>query len=330
MNIKDYFDIFDLKLSRSLGGVVKSTMAQRIKHALIGIHDYLFYGSTIGDYFELGFPNMKAKEKKTYITHRPYFKFAYAFDSKDNLDKYNSKHMEWLCLKEYYKRDQLFTMECTKKEFLQFIKENPVFLIKPDAEDCGKGIIKITAKEHNVDELFKQLRNEPAMLDQLVIQHSKLNELCPGSVNTIRIVTVKLEDRITIVGAALRMGSGESLVDNYSAGGYVGAIDINTGRIIAAGQDNTGKRFEKHPYSNVSIVGFQIPNWEMVLDTVREMALKYEINLVGWDIAVRETDVVLIEANIIPMIHAYQIAGNGGKRKIYEELYKQKTGRKLR
>ncbi len=328
MKLKRYFELYDSKLKRALGDK-KPTTVQRLKYAIGGIHDYVLYGSSIGDYFELGFPGMSAAEKRTYITYKPYHKFAYAFDSKEKLSKFNSKHMEYLCLNKYYKRSQLFSQNVTKEEFLHFVEENPVFIFKPDSSDCGRGIRKITVSEHNLDELYEAIRKEPAIIDPLVVQHSELDRLCPGSVNTVRIVTVKLNDNVTIVGAALRMGSGVGLVDNYSAGGYVGADDINTGKIMADGQDRTGRRFEKHPYTNVNISGFRIPNWQQVLDTVKEMAMAYEINLVGWDIAVRENDVVLIEANILPMIHAYQIAGNGGKRRIYEELYKRKTGKRL-
>lgn len=120
------------------------------------------------------------------------------------------------------------------------------------------------------------------------------------------------------------MGSGTSIVDNFTAGGVVGAIDIATGRIIAEGEDKKGDRYKEHPFSHIPLKGFQIPNWDKVLSLVDDCAKAYCINYVGWDVAIRENDAVLVEANIRPMIHAYQVAGNGGKRKVYDRLLELK------
>ena len=39
--------------------------------------------------------------------------------------------------------------------------------------------------------------------------------------------------------------------------------------------------------------------------------------------AVRENDCVVVEANVGPMIHVYQMGENGGKRKIYKRLLRK-------
>ena len=75
--------------------------------------------------------------------------------------------------------------------------------------------------------------------------------------------------------------------------------------------------------------GYQIPLWDDLLKMVEEMQLSFPLHYVGWDIAIRENDCVLIEANARPMVNVIQIGGNGGKRAIDRELLdKQKVAMK--
>ena len=316
------FDKYILKLSRILGR--KPTTCEMIRYAINGITDFILYGSSISDYFELGFYNKSRIEKKTYLTSRFHVKFVNAFDEMEKLRFHNSKRQEYLELKEFMGREQLFSTECTIDELRDFVKRHPQFLYKPDASDCGKGIKLINSTDYSLSYLFEIIRREPAILDELVIQHEDMNKICPGSVNTLRIVTAKINNKVTIIAAALRLGSGTSLVDNFSAGGFVGAVNLKTGEIIDDGENYTGQRFSEHPFTKVRFKGFMIPNWDKVVELIKNCSKSYNVNYVGWDIAVRQDDVIVIEANIMPMIHAFQIAGNGGKKSIYTHLLKEK------
>ena len=51
-----------------------------------------------------------------------------------------------------------------------------------------------------------------------------------------------------------------------------------------------------------------------------ECAQNYPLKYVAWDIAIRENDCVLIEANPNGMANVIQIAGAKGRKKQYEEL----------
>lgn len=167
---------------------------------------------------------------------------------------------------------------------------------------------------------FLKFKKSPAVLDELVTQHQELSKLNPSSVNTIRIFTVMIGNECEIIGAALRMGVGDTVIDNYSAGGVVGSIDEKTGIVRDDGEDAIGRRYEMHPTSKIRMKGFKIPNWETVIEFVRECAQNYPLKYVAWDIAIRENDCVLIEANPNGMANVIQIAGAKGRKKQYEEL----------
>lgn len=318
----DLYNKFILKLERVLGK--KPSIFQICFYALFCAKDYILYGSSISDFFELGFYRLKARDKKTYLTCRFYQKFYHLFDSDDYIWDYNKKSYQYQCLKNYMGREQLFSEQLSEEDFRSFLLRHPVFMYKPDQNECGNGVERIDSSKYDFHNLYSYVTKEPAVIDEVIVQHPDLESFSPNSVNTLRIVTAKVDHEVTIIAAALRLGSGNSVVDNFSAGGYVGAVNLKTGRIIADGVDHCGKIYSVHPVSHVQFKGFQIPNWDKVIDLLQSCAADYRVNFVGWDVAVRAHDAVIVEANIIPMIHVFQIAGNGGKKEIFKELYQKK------
>ena len=330
MGIFSMFGRFESKLKLFLRR--EPTKTEIACHAFRWACDYILYGCSFTDYFGLGFYHMKAAEKKTYHTIRAAQRFAYALDSNEAIWLHDSKVYEYQNLSKYFKRDQIVSTSCSYDEFCDFSKKHPVFFYKPDASCGGNDVQKITVTESNCREVFERVSKETAVLDEPVVQHRELSRLCPGSVNTIRVVTARIDGKVHFIGAALRMGDGKRVVDNYGQGGLVAAVDMSTGRLIADATNFSNASFVAHPHTNVTFKGFQIPHWNDVLRIVEEAGTDYTLNFVGWDVAVRENDCVLIEANPCPMVRVYQVAGNGGKRAVYDQLYKlwKKTDKKHR
>ena len=293
---------------------------QQVRYGIGVIYNFLLYNATISDYFELGFYRKRYYEKKQYITSKQALYFAEHIDSPELLKKYNSKKTMYKSLEPYIKRDQLYTDECTLKDFCDFVEKHPRFLYKPDVSDCGRGIEVWDKDSLPIEVLYENATKNPAVLDELIEQHSDLSALNPSSVNTIRIFTLMIGEDCRIIGAVLRIGNGTTVVDNYSAGGLVGSINTDTGCVIDDAEDVIGRHYAMHPQSKINIKGFQIPNWSLVLEFVRECAAEYGLKYVAWDIAVRKDDCVLVEANPDGMVNVIQIAGAGGRKRQYKEL----------
>ena len=58
-----------------------------------------------------------------------------------------------------------------------------------------------------------------------MIQHPKMMELCPTSVNTIRIATLLGDKKQGVVYAFLRIGNGR-VMDNVDCGGMAARVDL--------------------------------------------------------------------------------------------------------
>ena len=81
---------------------------------------------------------------------------------------------------------------------------------------------------------------------------------------------------------------------------------IENGKVLVPAIDNKDNIFEIHPISKTNIVGYDIPNYDKAIKLVKEcVKVIKEVKYVGWDVAILEEDVCLIEGNCYPGI--YQI-----------------------
>lgn len=157
--------------------------------------DAFLFGCNFTNFVELCFDKMPVWEKKQYYLRGQEVKVVKAFGDEALEMEYNSKRKEYEALKPFFGRDQLFSKDCTWEEFLEFVELHPQFLVKPDDTDCGDGIRLFDVSNYSTDDkkqLFEELKQEDSIIDERIVQHHKLDELCPGSVNTVRFVTVKI------------------------------------------------------------------------------------------------------------------------------------------
>ena len=75
--------------------------------------------------------------------------------------------------------------------------------------------------------------------------------------------------------------------------------------VCSTGIDKNGNRYVVHPDVGVPIIGFVVPMWDEICNTVLAAAkIVPEVRFIGWDVAVtKDAKVVLIEETIerIPM-----------------------------
>ncbi len=121
-----------------------------------------------------------------------------------------------------------------------------------------------------------------------------------ASVNTIRVYSVlDRQGKAHILKAVLRAGVGDSVVDNFHSGGVIYPVNVEYGFIESYGE----RRSEKngvfiHPGTDIVMLGFVIPHWELMKNTVAKMAESLpQVRYIGWDMVITPDGVDLIEAN---------------------------------
>lgn len=227
----------------------------------------------------------------------------------------------------YFKREVIqIKSEADFDAFSQFVSRHGRYMVKPVAASRGKGIRKETSPriDEEVRAAFKVLLEAGAcVLEELIDQDERIAKLHPQSVNTIRYATYYDEGQLRTIACFIKIGRGESVIDNGGAGGFLAAVDEVTGKIITPGKTEFGEVIEVHPDTGISLVGFQIPAWEELLELVKELpTVLPEQKYVGWDLALSETrGWMLVEGNSGGQFVGPQISKGQGIRSLVDEAF---------
>lgn len=240
----------------------------------------------------------------------------------ENTDEWkwiDNKLMTHLKFAKFMRRDWICPSISSFDSFCQFVSSRDC-IVKPWMGSLGKGIF-LVEKDGICDlhELYNNCRNNGLIVEERVRSCKELEAFHPHSLNTIRVMTMINGNRFEVIGCMFRMGVGDHVVDNGSAGGILAPIDIKTGVIVGDGRDKEGKTYACHPDTGKTIKGFVVPNWDNVLASCKEMAfLISKKAIAGWDVCVLdEGEVELIEVNGGPNIMGLQTAyGYGLKPRI--------------
>ena len=191
---------------------------------------------------------------------------------------------------------------------LQHLRENKSLILKPNESGGGRGIKFIQAGTSlMLKRLFTNLGLTFVVQDVLK-QHSDMCKLNPNSVNTLRITSIIWENKVEIISAAVRIGTGEKHVDNWNAGGIIVGIDPK-GILYPFGLN---KKCEKHnvTFGGVELnKGFAIPNYNDAIEAVKKAHVNIPyIKFASWDIAIDENgEPNLIEVNFAGDMAVHQL-----------------------
>lgn len=286
---------------------------------------YLFYFETLPDDVKATYINVAVN--KDYIRHCNNPKYYYVLNDKVTfLETY----------KKFIKREFLDLRKCSYKKYLDFYKTHKEFMVKPVDGLCGYGVELIVTKDHNPKDLYEQLkRNGQFLIEERIKQNKEINKIYKDSINTIRIVTLNKDNKVSIMFSAMRIGNNGKVVDNFNNGGLMAVID-DDGVIRKPVLDKDNKVYFDHPSTGTPIVGFKIPRYEKIIELCKELALVTpELGLCGWDIAVTSNGLDVVEGNHIPGYDIYQSREQlapsieGIKQRFDDAIYPEKKNQKI-
>jgi Sugar-transfer associated ATP-grasp len=170
-----------------------------------------------------------------------------------------------------------------------------------------------------VDAFVDQLRTHyPTgyLFQKFVSPHAAIAAACGDRLATVRIVTLTTEAGPKVFRACWKIPAGVNTADNYwRKGNLLAQIDIAQGKVlrVLSGSGLDLMQHDRHPDTNVPLIGFQIPHWQRMLDTVVEAArLMQHVPLIGWDIAALDDGPVIVEMNETPDFFLPQLADGRG------------------
>jgi len=287
------------------------------------------------EYLDFKFWQFKDRYRKNFLLrYHQSNKFKKINEPAFTLWKYKFYQM----IPDCYAREMILAPDCGEDAFVEFAKKHGKIVTKPDTGSCGRDICFFTyTDDEKAREHFRSFTEDMAC-EELIIQHDKLQELSPSAVNTIRVVSFLDEDGVSIISATLRTGNQDDKpVDNLKKDGIGAQVDIETGIVSTCGFDYNGGRFVTHPHSGVQFLGFNIPHWDQVVAVVKKAHSRLpQCKLFGWDIAITQNGVDIIEANSrpgTPIMQMVDLIPKGEKviraiKEAEKNLKKQKSKRK--
>jgi len=300
-----YFKELDRnKLKKFLDYVSHDYHISKIKLWMDIILSSIKYNISILDYFYFKFYELDNNERETYAGTGFMYEYQLFMNPKTERNILENK---MLFLDKYSKF--ITHKHCSKKEFLKSVpKANYLIannsgriVLKSSDGQCGEGIEVINLELNKGDALVKKIKQtKNDLIEEFIIQHDDLMRLSPSGLNTVRIFTqLDQNNKVDILGVRLRITI-DSYVDNLAAGNIAAPIDEDSGLINGPGvySDITKKDEVKHPITEVSIIGFQIPFWKESLQMVKDAALLHPQNRsIGWDVAITNQGPELLEGN---------------------------------
>ena len=262
------------------------------------IHARLRYGFCGEDYF-LNTPGFALKnfQKKQFFSHKEWIKLRKKLNNEEFTHVLNDKVETLKYFREFIEHEWCYPVEHNEEEFNQFVEKHQQIIVKPISEEGGKGVELY--KRFGDRGGYKVLKQNNYLLEECIKQHPVM---CFNntSVNTIRVYSMlDKQGKAHILKAVLRAGVGDSVVDNFHSGGVIYPVNVEHGFIESYGERRTEKEgIFIHPGTDIIMLGFVIPHWDLLKDTVRRMAESLpQVRYVGWDMVITPDGVDLIEAN---------------------------------
>lgn len=302
MSIQYVFSYFR-RCNSQLREISKKEGASLFKLWIDCIWVFFRYGCAIRQYSVGQFYRYSSFDRNQITTTRKYFKLVKRTNDPaythflENKEEFNEKFSA------YVKRKWLTSNSMSESSFALLCKSGNGIIVKPLDGMEGDGIYIIESKELDDDEkvklAYKRLKEENVIIEEVIRQHPKM-VFNNKSVNTIRTISIMDKDthEVNLFKAVLRAGVGESVVDNFHQGGCCYEVDVASGRVCSRGLSAAGGNHLFHPGTDTCMLGFQIPNWDKVVNgCIQAHKLLPQCRYISWDVAITENGMELIEGN---------------------------------
>jgi hypothetical protein len=159
----------------------------------------------------------------------------------------------------------------------------------------------------------------------------ELADVMPGeALGTVRVVTyVDRQGLVSVPWAFIKLPVGGQVSDNFahgSSGNLLCGIDVDTGTMMHAFSRRPGRvvmtKFDRHPETGTPLPGRAVPRWHEITAICKRAAMVFpSFRTIGWDVAVTDDHVVVLEGNRTYDPDGMQITLERGIRAEINALY---------
>ncbi len=164
------------------------------------------------------------------------------------------------------------------------------FVLKPAVEHGGGRDLQILdgpSAAAFIKDLLKDRRTRSRVdwiVQRPLDQCAEIARFNPSSINTYRIMMLRLGREVTCLSGVFRTGRRGARIDNQTLGGLAGGID--GGRLRGRAMDIDLQYFDAHPDSGIAFTG-EVPAYQTAVALCASLHQKLPwFDLISWDIAI--------------------------------------------
>ena len=202
----------------------------------------------------------------------------------------------------------LLSKEDANKRVKAYLEKHDGAVIKPIRDSYGGDRVALLTKENFTEIPYER----DFIIQERIINQGDLRALNPGSLNTMRVITYICDQQYWCAPVTLRMGLGECLVDNGTAGGICVGVK-ETGELCPQAFTMPGEKYAVHPNTKVKFEGYRIQNVDKVVAAAIECHKRTpHMIMASWDFTINHEGLpTLIEANLTSQTVAPPQFANG-------------------
>ena len=187
-----------------------------------------------------------------------------------------------------------------RKSAVDLLSQFDEFFIKVAVDSGGgRGVLKVR-KGDDIYKLFNEYKTD-FICQEALVEHDTLSQYNPQCINTIRVLSLNLNGKCTVLSSFIRMGGIGSVVDNlHSSKGTGVLVGLKPdGSLYPFGVDKHYNKVYVSPVGK-SFEGKKVEHFDKVLDFVKYWHLQIPYaNLIGWDIILDKSgSPIVIEINL--------------------------------
>ena len=189
--------------------------------------------------------------------------------------------------------------QITKEIVIKRIMAESVPVVFKHSRDSYGGHSVNVLREYEENKLISLigLYKDNFVIQRWVKQSDQLSKLNETSLNTCRIITLLLNNKVSVIAHNVRVGGKGKDVDNVASGGM--NVGITNNGILTEGVQDEVFHIKKTP-NGMPLKGFQIGPFAEICTFAKELHLRLPLcALAGWDIGLDGNDnPILIEVNL--------------------------------
>lgn len=269
-----------------------------------------FYNVGFYDYYIFGFAHIRRhRRRKTFFTMQDNCRLARLVNAPADSRIFRDKTFFCACFAPYLGRQVLDLRRTDADALAVFLKAHPTVFVKAPGGFGGLEVERFSRVGTDLDSADAVqslcggwMEQGRFLVEEALTQHPAMQALYPGSLNTLRIVTLTDgSGAVHILYAYIRTGRGGAFVDNTTSGGLSVLVCADGVIRKPALSDKTGEYFYAHPDTGCSFIGFRVPFYPEAAALCREAAkVRPGMRYVGWDVGLTPGGPMLVEGNDLP------------------------------